>query len=102
MARGGNKLTLECKNYRFTRHAVFKMFERNIAKDQAKTAVQKGEVIQTYPDDRPYPSKLMLYFIDNRPLHVVVAFDSDSGNCIIITVYEPSPKLWKKDYKTRK
>lgn len=78
------------------------MFERNIAKDQAKEAVQKGEVIQTYPDDRPYPSRLMLHFLDNRPLHVVVAYDSDAGICIIVTVYEPSPKLWKGDYKTRK
>lgn len=93
---------MDCKNYRFTRHAVFKMFERNISKEQVKETVQKGDIIQSYPEDKPYPSRLMLYFINNRPLHVVIAFDTDSGNCIIITVYEPSPKLWKADYKTRK
>lgn len=78
------------------------MFERTISMEQTKIAVKKGEVIQNYPDDKPYPSSLILHFMKKRPYHVVVAFDEDSGNCIIITVYEPSPKLWENDYKTRK
>ena len=93
---------MKCTSYRFSRHAVFKMFERNISMEQTKIAVKKGEVIQNYPDDKPYPSSLILHFMKKRPYHVVVAFDEDSGNCIIITVYEPSPKLWENDYKTRK
>ena len=28
-----------------------------------------------YPEDKPYPSKLFLAFINNRPLHVVYSYN---------------------------
>jgi len=36
------------------------MFERGISETDVNRVLVDGEVIQTYPDDTPYPSRLML------------------------------------------
>ncbi len=48
--------------------------ERGICRDEIVTAIMKGEVIETYPTDRPYPSCLILY-AGADPVHVVAAAD---------------------------
>ena len=62
---------------------------------------QSGEVIASYPEDKPYPSVLLLGFVLQQPVHVVVARDPASGACHIVTVYRPDPLLWGPDFKTR-
>lgn len=57
-----------------------------------KHVLPTGEVIESYPNDLPYPSKLMLGWRGNRPLHVVAADNLESGETIVITVYEPDPQ----------
>lgn len=54
-------------------HAVERMFERNISTDEVRMLLNEGKVIHEYPGDKPYPSKLILGFINNRPLHLVTA-----------------------------
>jgi len=44
---------MECESFEFTRHAVQKMFERDISITIVKQVVKKGEVIQSYPNDKP-------------------------------------------------
>ena len=93
---------ISCKTYSFTRHAVLQMFERKISVNDVKSVVKKGEIIQSYPDDKPYPSFLILAHINKRPIHVVLAVDTNVENCTIVTAYEPSSKLWNHNFKTRK
>ena len=93
---------MDCKSYEFTRHAVQKMFERDISIDIVKHVVKKGEVIQSYPYDKPYPSFLILCQINKRPIHTVLAKDEVSKKCIIITAYEPSTELWSNGFRTKK
>lgn len=64
--------------------------------------IATGEIIAEYPDDRPFPSYLMLGFKNLRPLHVVFAVDEDSQTCHIITVYSPDSSLWSEDFKIRR
>lgn len=64
--------------------------------------IEQGEIIRTYPDDIPYPSKLILGWRDQRPLHVVAADNDAEQTTIVITVYEPDLSLWKPDFKTKK
>lgn len=90
-----------CKTFTFTRHAIMQMFERDISIKTVKTVVTKGEVIQSYSNDKPYPSSLILGFIKKRPIHVVMAKDDKTGECIIVTAYQPSEKIWKSNFKTR-
>jgi hypothetical protein len=64
--------------------------------------VSGGETVADYPDDNPYPSRLLLGFFESRPLHVVVAWDAGTGTCIIVTVYEPQPEKWKPGFRKRR
>ena len=78
------------------------MFERGISEADVKKVVQTGEVIENYPEDTPYPSKLVLGWCESRPLHVVVAEHKADKKNIIVTVYEPSLDFWEADFKRRK
>lgn len=93
---------MECDTLEFSRHALMKMFTRGITVDDIRSIVNLGEIINDYPDDKPLPSALLLGFIDNKPLHVVLARDIQKKHCIIVTAYVPDITLWQADFKTRK
>ena len=57
---------------------------------------------EDYPDDAPYPSRLLLGYAGTRPLHVVAADHATGGEQIIITVYEPDPAQWEPTFTLRK
>ncbi|MBI3756216.1 MAG: DUF4258 domain-containing protein, partial [Deltaproteobacteria bacterium] len=76
--------------------------ERGISRDTVKEVLKSGEIIEDYPDDKPYPSGLFLGWIEGGPLHVVAAFDFSAGWCFIITAYKPDLEHFESDYKTRR
>ena len=78
------------------------MFYRNISTNEIKEVLKTGQIIMNYPDDKPLPSKLLFSEINSRPLHIVCSYNSKTQTTIIITTYEPSIDIWKKDFKTRK
>lgn len=82
-------------------HAIERMFQRDISEEEVEEVVISGETIESYPDDRPYPSYLALGYVQKRAIHVVYA-KGEGGVFIIITVYEPSLNRWDQDWKTRK
>ncbi len=86
----------------FRIHALQRMFERRISEEDARAVIESGEVIEDYPDDKPYPSQLLLGRRDARPIHIVVARNVEDGETVVITVYEPDPKQWEADFKRRK
>jgi hypothetical protein len=86
----------------FSGHAVKQMFQRQISRDEVKAVLDSGEVIAEYPDDRPYPSYLMLGMVSQRPIHAVVAKDAETQTIVVVTAYEPDEDLWQADFKTRK
>lgn len=85
----------------FRVHALRRMFERRITVEDVRAVVTDGEVIHDYPDDTPYPSRLVLGWQDKRPLHVVVAEDRDSGILVVVTAYEPDSVQWDAGFKRR-
>ena len=54
--------------------------------------------MEDYPNDTPYPSRLVLGWSGRRPIHVVVADNVDSGENIVITAYEPDSSEWEPDF----
>jgi hypothetical protein len=78
------------------------MFERSLSRQDVATAIRDGEVIVDYPDDSPHPSYLVLGFVDQRPVHVVVAQDQARSHCIVVTTYIPDPALWTDGFRKRK
>jgi hypothetical protein len=90
------------KKLTFRVHAIEKMFERGISRDDVRHVIDTGEVIHTYPDDTPYASRLILGWRDERPLHVVAADNETEDVTIIITAYEPNAALWEPDFRKKK
>ncbi len=93
---------MDYKNIIFSGHSIRQMFSRGIRKDDVLEAMRNGQIIIDYPDDKPYPSVLMLGFAGNRPIHIVIATDKENQIEIIVTVYIPDPNLWSDDFKSRR
>jgi hypothetical protein len=86
----------------FSRHAVERMFEREISASDVERMLGEGEVIEDYPDDAPFPSAIVLGFVNDSPVHVVAALDSQNERCHVITVYRPDPALWDAKFRRRR
>lgn len=82
-------------------HAVQRMFERNISSSVVEAVIQSGTVIERYPDDTPYPSRLLLGWEGRRPIHGVVADNPAEDQLIVITLYEPDPRRWDATFSRR-
>lgn len=85
----------------FRTHAIQRMFQRRVSADDVRSVLAMGEVIEDYPFDTPYPSRLVLGWVGGRALHVVAADNMSDGETYVITVYEPDPALWSSDYRRR-
>lgn len=83
-------------------HAIRRMFERGITETDVHAALSQGEAIATYPEDTPYPGRLLLGWRGVEPLHVVAAYNEQDDEQIVITVYEPEPALWEAGFRRRK
>lgn len=92
----------EFSEFVFSAHSRERMLSWGFSRDEVKKVVRHGEAIESYPDDTPYPSRLHLSWIGDRPVHVVSAVNEEQRELIIITVYEPSPELWDSEFKNRK
>jgi hypothetical protein len=84
------------------KHALKRLFERGIKRQEVFDAISSGEVIETYTEDRPFPSYLMSGYGGGKPLHIVLALDDREGTVFIITVYIPSASRWQSGWKTRR
>lgn len=78
-----------------SRHAREKAEERNLFLDEIYFSVIQGEIIEDYPNDKPYPSCLIHGQNKKRdPIHSVWAYNQDTGYAVLITVYRPDPNKW--------
>jgi len=85
---------------RFTRHALEKMFQRGISPEECERVFRQSKVIESYPEDKPFPSELRLGKVGDRTIHLVVSFGSDAVH--VITAYEPDPKRWTRGFAKRR
>lgn len=89
----------------YTNHAKSEMVNEEYGRifdHEIFEAIINGEIIEEYFEDKPYPSVLVYGTTkNNRPLHIVCAYDELDELVIIITVYQPNPKMWI-DYKERR
>jgi len=83
-------------------HALERMMKRGISREIVKQVLLDGEIIEDYPDEKPFPTALFLGWFQREPFHVVTALDSLSGYCFVITVYRPDLNHFEPDYKTRR
>ena len=87
--------------FEFSKHAVDQSILRGISVQEVRDAIQAGEIIEDYPNDKYGPSCLIFGMtVDNRPLHVQSSYPL-RPLLKIVTLYEPDENLWI-DYKVRK
>lgn len=86
----------------FRVHAIQRMFQRGVTVEDIRQVLATGETIENYPNDTPYPSRLVLGRPGSRPLHVVFAENKAMREIIVVTVYEPDPDRWDSDFRRRR
>ncbi|MBI4410788.1 MAG: DUF4258 domain-containing protein [Gemmatimonadetes bacterium] len=90
----------------YSRHARNEMRNEElgpISDGEVYEAIVSGDVIESYPEDQPYPSVLVLGQTKrSRPLHIVCAYARPDDRVIVVTVYQPDPERWAADFRRRK
>ena len=76
------------------------MAHREITRSMLQHVIKTGIIIKDYPDDKPYPSRLVLGYVGLRPIHIVLTELEDMY--IVISAYEPDIGTWEADMKRRK
>jgi len=83
------------------KHALERMLQRGISRERVKQALLRGEIIESYLDDRPFESAL--FFDDSKgSIHVVASVDEKNMMAYVITAYEPDNENFLDDMKTRR
>jgi len=83
---------------RITDHADEEANNDLISLREARESVLAGEIIEQYPDDKPYPSCLVFSRLENNdPIHTVWAFNSATNSSVLITIYRPDSERWIDD-----
>ncbi len=75
------------------------MGERRIHDADIKQVVTTGDVIERYPDDRPFPKALFMAYVNGDPLYVSCAFDG--GKAYIVTVHWYDSNVWVDPWTRR-
>ena len=86
---------------KITEHADEEAFDDEVRYEEIFFSVFHGEVIEDYPDNKPYPSCLIFgRNFSGEPIHSVWAYNQENSWAVLITVYRPDPKRWV-DWKVR-
>jgi hypothetical protein len=86
---------IQGKRIRITDHADEEAEADYLVLEEIVYSVIHGEVIETYPTDRPYPSFLIYGNTpDGKPVHSVWAYNEENQWSVLITVYRPDPSRW--------
>jgi len=88
---------------RFKKHALIRVVERNIKIKEIEEALKTSRIIESYPEDKPLESHLLLGTTkEARQLHIVVALDKNSEYIWIVTAYDPDKAMWNRTLTKRK
>jgi hypothetical protein len=83
------------KRVRISDHADEEARADKLSFSEIYSSVLQGEIIEDYPDDKPYPSCLIYGdTFDGDPVHDVWAYNRDNKWVVLITVYRPDPTRW--------
>ena len=95
------KLLVHNNKLRWTNHILVRLLQRNITQEDITHALLKGEIIEEYDSDYPYPSCLVCGLdINNKIIHIVCG--SNGEELWLITAYYPNKNEWEDNFKIRK
>jgi len=96
------KEAIKNRRIEWQRHSLERMLERNISRSAVIETILNGDIIEDYSQDKPFPSGLILGWMDQKPIHVVASYDPDTQKVYIITAYKPELEHFKPGFKTRR
>ena len=89
------------ENIAISKHAAKRLNERDISVEDVINAINIGEIIRQYEDDKPFPSCLVLGKANNEEyIHIVASIDNNFLH--IITAYYPDINIWDDDFRTKR
>jgi len=91
---------IEKGSIRITDHALDEAKADGIVIPRVLDGTAVAEIIERYPDDRPY-SSCLVYGECDGPLHTVWAYNEADGWAVLITIYRPDPRRWI-NWRTRR
>ncbi len=68
-------------------YVLQRMFERQIERSVVESVMQYGTTIESYSEDTPSSSRLVLGCDRDRPVHVEIEDNSSDEEIVVITVY---------------
>jgi len=71
-----------------------------LSRADVEAVLAAGTLVESYPDETPYPERLVLGWVRSMPVHVVVADGPDA--MIVVTVYAPDPDRWDPTFQVRR
>jgi len=92
---------LEQGNVEWRRHALERMLQRGMSRNEVKETLKYGEIIESYETDVPFESALFFHSAP-KTIHVVASLDEENETIYIITAYEPDIIHFNSDLKTRR
>jgi len=94
--------SIKSNRVRITDHADEEASNDGFSCNEIVGSIPTGEIIEQYPDDKPYPSCLILSkSLKDEPIHSVWAYNRVTSASALITVYRPNPDQWI-DWKIRR
>jgi hypothetical protein len=80
---------------RISEHADDEAQEDELTFEEIYTSVFQGQIIESYPDDTPYPSCLVYGpTFQGDPIHTVWGYNPENKWVVLVTVYRPDPEKW--------
>ena len=90
------------KRVRVSDHADEEALADNLSFDEIAHSVEHGEILEDYPDDKPFPSCLIHGSTPGGdPVHSVWAYNRETAFAVLITTYRPDPDRWIEWRKRR-
>lgn len=92
---------MEKNQIKWSQHILTRMQQRGIKIVDVLHSIKKGEIIEEYSEDYPYPS--VLIFGNSKDEEIIHTVCGVGDNYLwMITTYYPDNKEWKNDFKTRR
>lgn len=66
----------QARSVKWSTHCLERMQERDISREDVRSCVLRGEIIEEYPSDYPFPSCLIFgYTVQERAIHTIIGMD---------------------------
>ena len=90
------------RKIRWTYHVNMRLRGRHVPREAILASAGAYEIIESYPEDKYLPSYLVYSKYQGKVFHALFATDVKDDNVRIVTAYEPNPRKWEEDLRTRR